>query len=50
MNTAERVTCCYCGSADLRWVTSLLAVWDGTVLRCSCCDRLKIVPNVARAS
>jgi hypothetical protein len=50
MNQQEPVKCQCCGSLDMRWVTSLLAVWDGAVLRCAACRQLRMVATVARRS
>lgn len=47
MDNCERVSCRNCGSREMRWVTSLLAVWDGAVLRCGACRQVTLVPIVA---
>ena len=46
MNTRERINCRICGSFNLRWVTSVLVVWNGAVLRCDDCHQLRLVPRV----
>ena len=46
MNACERIKCRFCGSSNMRWVTSVLAVWDGAVLRCGECRQLRLVPRV----
>ena len=48
MNACTDTNCRYCGSADLRWVTSVLAIWDGLVLRCGACRQLSLIPTVTR--
>jgi hypothetical protein len=48
MNACTRTTCRYCGSSEFSWVSLVLAIWDGAVLRCHDCHRLSLVPVAPR--
>jgi hypothetical protein len=47
MNAGNHLSCRRCGSLETRWVSSLLAVWDGIVVRCSACRDVQLVPTTS---